>query len=108
MAKDCQAEPASAALRAGGDTASSHAAVLHGANDIRFQEAPKLGALKAGCVRIEVKAVGICGSDIHMLKKVSRELHTCIDLAPQQAVPFAELSTRCFRGLFAVCLWKSL
>ena len=108
MATGGQAEPASAALKAGGDTASSHAAVLHGADDIRFQEAPKLGAIKAGHVRIEVKAVGICGSDIHMLKEVSREMHTCINLAPQQAVPFAELSIRCFRGLFAICLWKSL
>lgn len=50
----------------------THAAVLHGKNDLRFEVSPELGNLKPGMVRIHPKAVGICGSDTHMLKTVGQ------------------------------------
>lgn len=46
------------------------AALLHGPNDLRFGPAPKLAALEPGKVRLEVKTVGICGTDVHLFKKV--------------------------------------
>ncbi len=47
------------------------AAVLHGVNDLRFEDVPLPERLTDGYVRIEMKAVGICGSDVHYWKKVS-------------------------------------
>lgn len=46
------------------------AAILHGKNDLRFESAPDLGDLQAGMVRVQVKAMSICGSDVHLLKEV--------------------------------------
>jgi len=43
--------------------------VLHGVNDMRYEEFPLASTLKEGTVRIEVKAVGICGSDVHYWKR---------------------------------------
>ena len=51
----------------------SYAAVLHGKNELKYEKSPDLGELQAGSVRIHIKAVGICGSDVHMLKAVSSE-----------------------------------
>lgn len=48
----------------------NYAAVLHGVNDMRYEEFPLASTLKEGTVRIEVKAVGICGSDVHYWKRV--------------------------------------
>jgi hypothetical protein len=48
------------------------AAVLHGIHDLRFEEAPPLPEMPPpGSVRIAVKAVGICRSDVHYLEKVA-------------------------------------
>lgn len=47
-----------------------YAAVLHGKNDLRFETGPNLGILKAGMVRVAVKAMSICGSDVHLIAKV--------------------------------------
>ena len=47
-----------------------YAAVLHGKNDLRFETAPSLGSLKAGMVRVAVKAMSVCGSDVHLIAKV--------------------------------------
>lgn len=53
------------------------AAVLHGINDLRYQEAPPLpSSIAAGEVRIAIKAVGICRTDIHYLQKVNGGLPT--------------------------------
>ena len=52
-------------------TQPNNAAVLHGVNDMRFEEFPLASTLKEGSVRIEIKAVGICGSDVHYWKRVS-------------------------------------
>ena len=49
---------------------SNKAAVLYGANDMRFEAAPELGKLQASHVRVEIKAVGICGTDVHFLRTV--------------------------------------
>lgn len=49
---------------------ANYAAMLHGQNDLRFEPAPQLGKLESGKVRIQVKAVGICGSDVQLLKRV--------------------------------------
>ncbi len=51
-------------------TQPNYAAVLHGINDMRYEEFPLASTLKEGTVRIEVKAVGICGSDVHYWKRV--------------------------------------
>lgn len=51
-------------------TQPNYAAVLHGINDMRYEEFPLPSTLKEGTVRIEVKAVGICGSDVHYWKRV--------------------------------------
>lgn len=51
-------------------TQPNYAAVLHGINDMRFEEFPLASTLKEGSVRIEIKAVGICGSDVHYWKRV--------------------------------------
>ena len=48
----------------------NYAAMLHGQNDLRFEPAPQLGKLESGKVRIQIKAVGICGSDVQLLKRV--------------------------------------
>ena len=47
------------------------AAVLHGVNDLRFEEAPPLPPRPpAGWVRVCVRAVGICRTDVHFLQHV--------------------------------------
>ncbi len=47
------------------------AAVLHGVNDLRFEEAPPLPPRPpAGWVRVRVRAVGICRTDVHFLQHV--------------------------------------
>ena len=51
---------------------SNYAAMLHGANDMRFEEAPVLGTIKPDQVRIKVKAVGICGTDVHLFHQARR------------------------------------
>ena len=42
--------------------------VLHGVNDLRLEEIP-VPELKAGEVLVEVRAAGICGSDIPRIYK---------------------------------------
>jgi L-iditol 2-dehydrogenase len=45
------------------------AAVLYGVNDLRVEPWPvPTHPPPEGCVRVAIKAVGICGSDIHFLK----------------------------------------
>ena len=51
---------------------SNYAAVLHAADDMRFEEAPVLGMIKPDHVRIQVKAVGICGTDVHLFHQARR------------------------------------
>ena len=41
------------------------AAVLHAPHDVRIEERPEPGRLSPGFVRIAVRSVGICGSDVH-------------------------------------------
>lgn len=54
----------------------NYAAVLHGQNDLRFEPAPVLNELQHGTVRVRIKAVGICGTDIQLLKRVSHHFYT--------------------------------
>lgn len=56
MASSCEASPA------------NKAAVLHGINDLRLQEWPVAAKLPPGQVRVAMRAVGICGSDVHFLR----------------------------------------
>ena len=49
---------------------SNSAAVLHGVNDMRFENFPLPDRVPSGNVRVEIKAVGICGSDVHYWRKV--------------------------------------
>ena len=48
----------------------SPAAVLHGDNDLRFEDVSMPERVAEGSCRVEMKAVGICGSDVHFWKKV--------------------------------------
>lgn len=49
---------------------ANSAAVLHGVNDLRFEDFPMSGKVPARNVRIAMKAVGICGSDVHYWQRV--------------------------------------
>lgn len=55
------------------------AAILHGIDDLRFEDFPLPAQLQQGSVRVQMKSVGICGSDVAFLKKVRSE--TCTLLA---------------------------
>ena len=46
------------------------AAVLHGVDDLRFEEHQLPSAVAPASVRVAVKATGICATDIHFLKHV--------------------------------------
>lgn len=46
------------------------AAVLYGIKDLRFEEHPLPSTVQPGSMRIRMKAVGICGSDVHYLQEV--------------------------------------
>ena len=83
------------------DKTSNYASVLYGANDMRFEEAPELGMLEERHVRIQIKAVGICGIDVHFLKKVcSPAAAACMQLAiPGAPIPrYRQCSLDCLRG----------
>ena len=47
------------------------AAILYGANDLRYEHHHMPAAIPAGHVRVLMRAVGICGSDVHFYKQVS-------------------------------------
>ena len=53
------------------DSWRNPAAVLHGIDDIRFEDMPLPDRVADGHVRVQMRAVGICGSDVHYYKKVS-------------------------------------
>jgi len=44
------------------------AAVLYGTQDVRIEEIPDPGQPKAGELRVRVRSVGVCGSDVHYYK----------------------------------------
>ena len=51
------------------------------ANDLRFEPHELPAEIARGHVRVAVRAVGICASDVHYLKKVSCDLHSIGSLA---------------------------
>lgn len=51
---------------------SNPAAILYGPNDLRYEEHPLAESIAPGHVRVRMRAVGICGSDVHFYKKVCR------------------------------------
>ena len=53
------------------DSWRNPAAVLHGVDDIRFEDVPLPDKVADGHVRVQMRAVGICGSDVHYYKKAS-------------------------------------
>ena len=46
------------------------AAVLYSANDMRYENHHIPAEIPPGHVRVQMRAVGICGSDVHFYKKV--------------------------------------
>ncbi|DBB16215.1 TPA: hypothetical protein ACH3X3_014542 [Trebouxia sp. C0006] len=44
------------------------AAMLHGAGDLRFEDLPMADEVAPNHVRVQMRAVGICGSDVHFFK----------------------------------------
>lgn len=53
------------------------AAVLYGVNDMRFEDHALPDVIPPGHVRVKIKALGICGSDVHFWKKVA----PCLELS---------------------------
>lgn len=53
------------------DSWRNSAAVLHGANDLRLEDMPLPDQVAEGLKRVQMRSVGICGSDIHFMKHVS-------------------------------------
>lgn len=60
------------------DTWRNPAAILHGINDLRFEDFPLPAQLQHDSVRVQMKSVGICGSDVAFLKKVRSEIRTLL------------------------------
>jgi len=60
------------------DSWRNPAAVLHGIDDIRFEDVPLPDTVADGHVRVQMRAVGICGSDVHYYKKVVHLDNICI------------------------------
>jgi len=60
------------------DSWRNPAAVLHGIDDIRFEDMPLPDKVADGHVRVQMRAVGICGSDVHYYKKVVHLDTVCI------------------------------
>ena len=54
------------------------AAVLYGANDLRFEEFPMPDEVAPSDVQVQMKAVGICGTDVHFLKHVRKHPRPCL------------------------------
>lgn len=81
---------------------ANYAAMLHGQNDLRFEPAPQLGKLDFGKVRIQVKAVGICGSDVQLLKRV------CTLSSSELCVLAVTLTLMYCRAGWRSGLWNSL
>ena len=52
------------------DSWRNPAAVLYGANDLRFQDHPLPDHIPDDFVRVRMRSVGICGSDVHFFKQV--------------------------------------
>lgn len=50
----------------------NHAAILHGQNKLRSEPGPQLTELQLGKVRMCLKAVRICRTDIHLSKRVTQ------------------------------------
>ena len=75
------------------------AAVLHGVNDLRFEDVPMPDRLQDEYVRIEMKAVGICGSDVHYWKKARPCVASLGTLVPWILASILEVPMR-------PCLWS--
>ncbi len=43
--------------------------MLHGVDDLRLQAWPMPEQVPRGCVRVAMRRVGICGSDVHYLRR---------------------------------------
>jgi len=48
---------------------TNKAAVLYGIEDLRYENFPLPEKVTEGCVRIRIVSTGICGSDVHYMKK---------------------------------------
>lgn len=55
------------------------AAVLHGVNDLRYEEHALPETVAPGHVRVAIRALGICGSDVHFFKKVWLSVFVCYE-----------------------------
>ena len=73
------------------DSWRNPAAVLHGIDDIRFEDVPLPDKVADGHVRVQMRAVGICGSDVQYYKKAS---HT----GSYQSYRTDDLQSECHNG----------
>ena len=76
--------PAHAVQEQGG--VDNPAAVLYGINDLRYENHHITTGIPHGHVRVQMRAVGICGSDVHFYKKVPfgwpRHCRFCVPICP--------------------------
>ncbi len=63
------------------DSWRNPAAVLHGANDLRLEDMPLPDQVAEGSVRVQMRSVGICGSDVHFMKHLSQQVVCTADVA---------------------------
>ena len=94
---------------------TNSAAVLHGVNDMRFENFPLPDRVPSGNVRIEIKAVGICGSDVHYWRKVcylTRRFcgYTCaaccqtfVTVSEGLCAAYVAIGSRCSVRIFFAC-----
>ncbi|KAL0038110.1 hypothetical protein WJX79_003238 [Trebouxia sp. C0005] len=52
------------------DSWRNPAAMLHGASDLRLEDTPLPDQVAQGLVRVQMRSVGICGSDVHFMKHI--------------------------------------
>lgn len=70
VAVNLQGYSSAPALKDVADSWRNPAAVLHGIDDLRFEDLPLPQDVSGQLVRVQMRSVGICGSDVHLLKQV--------------------------------------
>ena len=70
MSVNLQGYSSAPALQDVVDSWRNPAAVLHGIDDLRFEDLPLPHQVSGHYVRVQMRSVGICGSDVHFVKQV--------------------------------------
>ena len=76
---------------------SNPAAVLHGVNDMRYEDHALPETVAPGHVRVKIRALGICGSDVHFFKKACPTPHSKIHVVTFVLCCLASCTQDCCR-----------